>query len=691
MDAELARIGSKFFPDLMPKTKTVRSKKTGKLKERELTEDELADLYDAEYGESFDVRTLIDESRDPLTGAMRDLKIDDRDIPLATNFYDFCFNHSGPASNPPWSRQMWTMLKFFGEICPRCSNKKWLRIENIPKSMPARDLLSDLVLLEHGVCPKCKRTRRKLVRTNQVMDYREAVLVWGQRSGKSTTLVKGVCYHTHKFLKFPNFSTMVNTMQASTPLVFSFVSLTYGKAMSVMWTPFIREIESNEWYKNYFEMLDYTGKKAGKELYDFKKEYLRFTHKNMRLSCAPPNLTTLRGETRFGAAMDELGLFALPKGEDEEDEQGARANADEAHKSLDNSLLTVRTAAHEIFHEQRISHVPTGIMLGVSSPMSEKDKVMRLLKDSQGEVGSKYIFGSQLPTWEVNPAMNRDNPDIVMAYERNAAKAERDFGANPPRIASPFVSNQIITPQLFSGKPSSHTIKYNLTNKETQGILRHRWKLAYPSLMSLDAGEVNNSFTVTVLYIDPRSGNTVCSTVLELMPAKGRRINHNKMYNSILLPLAKDNNVKVVLADRWNSLDILQRLAQDAGCKTQQISVNRKDFDFVVSMMEDGSIVLPQPEMPMHTFIDYTPDNYRQYFVNKPVAHLAHQFTTIQDAGPGKCPEKGHGYTDDIVRSFVLGASRIHHPKILEILKKASKKSNGTGGKGMVYVSRMGI
>jgi len=329
-------------------------------------------------------------------------------------------------------------------------------------------------------------------------------------------------------------------------------------------------------------------------------------------------------------------------------------------------------------------------MFGVSSPMSERDKVMRLLKESQGEEGKKYIFGSQLATWEVNPDIERTTPMIAVAFERNPEKAMRDFGAVPPRVSNQFVHINIVKEGIFVGTRNSHLLDYDFSDNELCGHLRRVANVNDPSLLSIDAGEVNNSFTCTVFHFDFKTGKTHLTTVIEIIPQKGRRINHNKTYHQILLPLVDECNVKVAIADRWNSLDLLQRLTTERGIKTQQITPKRRDFDTALAMLEAKTIVGPVPEMPMDEFIAESPDNYRTFFLHKPVAHLAHQITTVQDI-PGKAPIKGAGYTDDIFRAFVLGASKIHHPKIQEILQQAAKSVNRAASPKPFAVGRSGM
>lgn len=517
--------------------------------------------------------------------------------------------------------------------------------------------------------------------------------ILNHNSGKSTTVTSGSAYHLHRFLKFPVFGTMTNLMQASTPLTMTFVSLTYGKAYAVLWEPFTNFITESPWFNQYFEMLDYHGNKYGKELYAYKKEFIKIFPKKLNLAPSHPDKSILRGETRFGAAIDELGLFPLPKGDEEEDEESQRANADEAHKSLTNSLTTVQSVA-DMLLQQGHFHVPNGYMFGVSSPFSERDKVMRLLKDSQGEEGKKFIFGSQLATWEINPGIHRDSPMIALAYEKNFEKADRDFGANPPRVDSPYIQSDVIKEGVFEGKRNSHLLTYTFTPKYIGGTIRQVTDVLLPTCLSLDAGEVDNSFAITGTSYDFKTGKTIVHTVLEVIPQQGLRINHDNLYTTVILPLAKALNVRAVVADRWNSLNILHRLENDLPWEIyiRQISPRRDDFDMFSKMLIDKTIVLPRPEIPVDKLLTAEVEDYRTFFLNKPVAHLAHQITTVREVSPVKPPEKGTGYTDDTYRATILGATKIHLPKIKEILEKAEKTSRTVRKRsGAVFVSRSGI
>ncbi|QRE00355.1 hypothetical protein [Burkholderia phage BCSR5] len=647
--------------------------------------------------DTFDMWAMMKDAEDPSTGTLRDITIDDRDFKPAKNYYDYAFNIIGKDANPPWSRQMWTGAMACGEVCPVCSDKKWLNINNIPKDFPAVDMPDRLVFLEYGKCPKCKREKWDLIKNHGLKNYMQLLNVWGQRSGKSSSAASYSSYIAHRYLKFPSMAGLSPMMQASTELTFTFVSLSLSKALGVLWTPFRQIILTSRWWQEYFSFLDDTGKRLGKELYRSSTMYMSFFFKNMRFYPSGPKASTLRGDTRIGFALDELGLFPVPKGdeEDAEDSTSERANADEAHKSLMNSLTTVQIAGDKLM-EQGYSFVPPCIGMSVSSPVSLRDKVMRLLRQSRTEDGAETILGVQQATWHINPGIDKDSRVIRDAYALDKEKAERDYGANPPAIASTFIKREVIENGTFVSKIDTHRLVTMLDQPgEIYGRVERIGSVPYPSVVAIDAGSKNNSFSLTAGYYDFDSGKTVVSTVLELMIIEGRSVNFNLVYQHMILPVLKHVNAVVLLADQWQSLDILHRAKEDMGlnplgkprCLTKQWTPRRKNFDTVKSMLSQKNILLPaiKPEI-MKNVLEFNIGNWRQELIGEPVGHLLLQMLTVKDPGHDKCPEKGDGFTDDIWRAFVLNTAIMHEEKVMDRLKEARPwKYDGSGQRSMPH------
>jgi hypothetical protein len=695
------------------KKEAIKRKKTGvKTKVKDVTPNE----YIVKGGgvddngiivDDFNIVQYMNDAEDPATGTLRDFNVDTRDLHHAKNFYDFTMNilaPDAPKYSIPWARQMWIGIMLFAEACPCCSDKRVFDVHNIPKNLEPDRMLKRMVLLEYGICPKCGRHKWELIKKHGLRNYRQLVNVLGQRSGKSSSAAQYYAYLTHQYLMFPNIAELAPSMfQASTQLTCTMVSLNFAKALGVMWVPYKKLIENSSWFGQYFQILDRGKERTGHEMYRNSSQYITFYHKNIKFYPSGPNSTTLRGDTRIGAGLDELGLFPLPKGNDEEDEQSERANADEAHKSLMNSLLTAQTINTKLLKDG-YSSAPSPLLLCVSSPISQRDKVMRLLKESKTEIGSQFILGVNLPTWEMNPGMDRDFPEIVMAYASNPEKAERDFGANPPSVHSRFIYPKTIEEGVFINGQNSHTLTHQFDKPgEIYGKLDKFRNFRYPALVTIDAGAVDNSFTLIGGHYDFDNAKTVITTVLECVPQEDRRVNFNMMYLHIILPILRDLNAVALLADQWQSLDLLNRAQDDMGlnplgkprCRARQYSPRRKDFNTTVAMLQNKNLILPSVTKQEQEFVlSGQVDNYKVDMLNKPVPHLMLQMVTVKDVGELRCPEKGDGFTDDIFRACVLFASKIHDARIMERLVEAKHWTYGEANQAImpapVYVSRGG-
>ncbi len=636
--------------------------------------------------DDFDIARYMMEAEDEETGTLHDLKIDTRDLKQAKNFYDYCFNLLGKKARPPWSRQLWIGSMLFGEVCPCCTKPEWLNIENVPRDYKSKDMPEHMTFLVRGKCPKCKRTKWDLIQNHGLKNYIQYAGVIGQRGSKSSSTALYSSYLTHMILKFPDLSSLTASMQASTELTGTFVSLTHAKASGVLWTPYKKIIEESEWFQNYFDIMDTYGEKYGRELYKNSTLYLTFHHRNLRIYPSGPKSSTLRGDTRYFAALDELGLFPLPKGDEEEDETSERANADEAHKSLFNSLGTVSVAAYNLMKEGYNS-VPPPILFNVSSPYSQRDKMMRLYRESKTADGQNTILGINLPTWELNPFYDRSTPIIASAYASNYEKAERDWGANPPAVHSRFMPVDAVSNGVFVNGVNTHNFVYQYDQPgEVYGKIEKLRTFSWPSVMAIDAGHTNNSFTIVGGHYNFDTGKTVVSTILECMPTEGRRVNFNLLYGNVILPLGFALNSVGLAADQWQGIDILYRIRADMKnnptgkprCLPKQYSPKRADFNNVRTMIQSGNVLFPTiKEEVKKRILDGQIQDYRTEMIGKPVEHLFLQAVTIRDTGETRCPEKGEGYTDDIFRAVALLVTTIHHPKVMERLQEARKFNYG--------------
>lgn len=652
---------------------------------------------DPEHGNDPDdfVWKAMQKAYDPLTNTVRDLKIDDSDLPRALNYWHFCTKVAGTAIKAPFSRQLWIATHLFGEYCPRCTHKNFRDINKVPVDMDSKDLVKHITLLENGVCPKCTATKAQMIISKELMDYNQLVMVAGQRAGKSALTSTMGGYHTHLMLKAPRLSSICRGIQDFTPLTGTFVALTLGKAVKLLWNPFDQIIEASSWFQDYYKLLDHYGRQYGKEFYRSSTLYRRFFHRNLDMYPMGPMKRTLRGDTRFLSATDELGWFPYKDtssnnfdedGEqledDDQDDERERANGDEVHQSLDNSLATVRAEVWDLY-KRNISTIPTGLNMNISSPQSWRDKICRLLKDSEDP--ATLSLGLRLPTWEINPIFTRDHPIITAAYAKNARRAERDYGANPPKLSATMFNKEMV--QKSFSRVQHYGIVYDEDNPEyTVGrlkelVLKNKWPAA---TMGLDAGLNNNSFAIAVGNREESSVNA--STLMELIPTRNKPIHYPTLYRTVLLPLVKACNVVYVGADRWNSIQLLQQITEDTKGRTKfiQLKLNMHHFEYFKELTNSGNLFLPQMEWSFDGVESVV--NYKRELKGLPIEHLYLQFLTVKEHLQNVV--KGEGNTDDVWRALVMMSTMQFVPKIREyVLECKDLERTDTSLRSVVMVS----
>ena len=635
----------------------------------------------------------MNKAYDPDTNTVRDLRIDDTSLKMAKNFFDFCFKIIG-TGQPPFARQMWMCYMLLAEYCPNCTKPFWYEdIMNIPVDMDPWDFRKKVAFLEFGVCPYCEATKHELIKSGKLDDKTELIMIAGQRSGKSTISVMLLAYVTHMLLKSPKLSAIYNGIQEFAPLTATVVATTANQAAKTLWSPFRRLVAGSSWYKELFQILDSYRTQSGKELYQFKQVnglYLRFFHKNLDLYSSGPAKRTLRGDTRFAALTDELGLF-LFNADLSEDDQGEddreRANADEVHQSLSNSLTTVQAAVIAA-RLKGINHLPQGINFNISSPFSWMDKICRLYLENRDNPSACCV---KQPTWEVSPMYTQDHPTIVAAYRRNAKKAERDYGANPPKIGSDFYQRESVQ-KCFQLNPWYGVVyEADATNTIAKAVRKNKIAKHPPAVLALDAGSTDNAFSLALAYRDGGNVNVPC--LIEVVPQPGRVIHFPYLYTHIILPICKACNVKVLLADRWNSLQILQQAKDDVkDLKPIQYSVKMGDFTNVVGLVDSGCLFFPRMDLdPARTELV---TDYKRELRDHPADHLYLQCLTVQEIGgtvtKGASPA-GIRYTDDLHRAMVLAVTGVINERVATYLSKFKMVERDAEEPGIIVIGRSEI
>lgn len=632
--------------------------------------------------EEVNISKLVREVVEDSSLVPRDVKFDDSSLPKAKNIYEWLTQDrfSGSVMRP-FTEQMITGIILFSEFCPRCSDTDWL-FHNHKVDDSYATLLSKVSILENGVCPHCGGRRSQFFTEGDLNFYRELALRCGQRSGKSA-MTGGMFfpYQTHKLLKMQNPNSVYGLPQ-NNMLHMTFCALTYAQAKETLWEFYYGVLVGSQWFQKYHALLRHYEERYGVQLLKFNDTFVQYRHRSVLAYPAGPDKRVLRGKTRAGAGIDEIGWF-----DNDANSKKVKTSAKEVYIALERSLLTVRASADKLL-KTGYDDATHGMFMNVSSPSSQRDKICELTRNA---VDSRFIYGCVRPTWEMNPTITR--ADLEEEFRKNHGDAMRDYGAEPPLANNPFIDSQDQVLAACKDQKRNRVRYAHDVHVTGKGENKKYYRYAYidksaqgtkPSILSMDAGFSNNSFACTVCV--PDGGGVKVSAIVEVMPKPGMPLNYTMIYDEVMTELIKKWNVQVLLADRWNSLKILSDAETDFGIICKQYSLKYKDLWLVKTLLEQKNFVFPRPNAKIKNLDDilrYDLDNYPNCFEDKPAEHLILQLLTVQDTGTQII--KGDGLTDDIWRAAALGAWGVMSDEFAEQLngpEAVQSKFNGALGVG---------
>lgn len=616
---------------------------------------------------------IINEERH--SPVARDLKVDDRDMPLAKNFFEWATSKQFlNLDMTPFAKQLEIGVNLFSEYCPDCSNVEY--VKNVPTRHKPRRFLENVQLLEWGVCPKCKGTKSGFYADGKLDVPCELAGLGGQRGTKSTTTAMILSYHTHGYIKLQN-PTKVFKLLGSTLLHTQLTALTWQGAKDLLWDPTYNMILDSPWYQQYHLMLDDYGQKYGEELYKLKDTFYLNRARKLFIYPIGPDRKKMRGRTSYGGAIDEIGLM-----DSEDGSNKVKMNADEVYTSIKNSLRTVRSAYYRLLKRGNNSVLPP-ILCCISSPLSKRDMIVRLREKA---LHNTKMHSFHYATWEMNPDITK--ADLLEEFDDDTARVMRDFGAVPPNSSLPYIEDvEMVRPVVNKNLANRYSLfpTVRRSGDVSTGHTYRTGKLVSVvphdfnnRALALDAGYNSNSFALASGYYDTKLHRPVIDILLELTPTQQYPINFSFIYTDVISQIIKDANVKLLVSDRWQNNKILHDAEEEHKVLIETYSVHYDDFITFKEEMLVGSFSIPMPELSPEKVERVGDKEYPEGFHNKPLSHFIYQLISVQDQG--KDVTKGDEVTDDLLRAAVLLYSYLIDPEYRELCSGTSDNVNRRAG-----------
>jgi hypothetical protein len=291
-------------------------------------------------------------------------------------------------------------------------------------------------------------------------------------------------------------------------------------------------------------------------------------------------------------------------------------------------------------------------MINISSPAAEDDPIMPLLESAKIQ---KQVYGFHFATWEMNPTIKKE--DLNDELLNNPAKFYRDFGAIPPSASDAFIGQPESIDLIIGERPNAVKFDFDRTVKNI-GTSQYHYvslkilsmqphKVDYPRVLTLDAGESDNSYGIAITYYDFEQGKSIAEVLLEIEPmvtSDGQviAVSFEKAV-ATLKKFIEPFNVVYCVADRWNSTSTLEQMREEKIDSWKQ-TPKMPDFKLFRARIFNGEAELPKKDAEDHV---KHPD------VHTPVSRCAMQAKTVKDGG--RTILKPAWGSDDVFRAWLLG------------------------------------
>ena len=454
-----------------------------------------------------------------------------------------------------------------------------------------------------------------------------------------------------------------------------------------LYTPMRSMFTLTPWFKTFTDWCKEKEKLLGIELVRVKETFTIFRFGGIAVRVLAPDGRTIRGYTTFATAIDEFGFFDATKGE------AIKINGSEIYNALLASLVTVMGAANKLRGDgdndvvYPVAHV-------VSSPFSINDPIVTLHKRQKDD---PFALTYKIPTWKFNPTLTYELCKKIADTE-DASQFMRNFGCVVNAASGSFFEKTEMLLNLCDRHPNAVRLDPELYTSPkgtvyTTARIHSKWKAGDDMVcgLALDAGMVKNSYAFCVFHIEQLDADEVdvnedeedfdaidddtspgreavkddgdlddddmemdnfilvIDAIGEIQPSLEHPIHFTQNVKNVLWPLIEDFNIRLIVSDRWQTLQTQQDLEDEFDVSHQIITPKIGDFHTFKQSVFAECIVLPRCEVDDDEIESLaSPEDFKKY----PVAHAIRQSITVVEKL--KTVEKGNVFSDDLFRVMVL-------------------------------------
>lgn len=379
--------------------------------------------------------------------------------------------------------------------------------------------------------------------------YRELVIVAGMKGGKTTLVSLIACYEAYLLLCLRDKKDPWEKwgFPKGTEVYIVNVATSADQAEDTIYAQTSARIENSPFF--------------GKIGYKSSGKTISFEGTGIKIRCGHSNSASIVGKVCIMVGLDELARMKDNKG---------KSSSDEVYRALIRSI--------EPFGQD-------GKIVSISSPMWEKDKIMRLYRQS---AKIPNMLGFKLATWEMNPRISREQ--LEYEFQKDPDGSLRDYAANPSRPKQGYYRMPSRIEEAFErGKPATEKPAIS-----SEGILRADFKPIPDTDYYLhgDPAVRNDAFG---LALGHRPGEKACLDLVYAFEAGENEIDVEEIKNVILELIRRGFGIKKATFDTWAVPSVKQAL-EAKSVDVENLYVLKEQHDILKNAIYDRNLEGVFPE-----------------------------------------------------------------------------------------------
>lgn len=343
--------------------------------------------------------------------------------------------------------------------------------------------------------------------------YTELLLACGRKSGKTLLVAIIALYEVYKLLLTPDLHKKYGLIPNSR-IYIMVVATSREQALGVTYN-YIRALAEGSWY-----LSDY--------IVNLTSEEIEFA-KNIVIRCQACSSRSGRGFATWMNIYDEIAHM-----------QTSHSNmaGDQVYNALQPNLKVFRGDGKTICISS-----PAG-MEGIFWELFKTGEAIDVLQPQPEHGKQKWRAVWQLPTWQMNPTLPRNHPELVKEFEADPDNFEMEYGA---------IFANVVNPALH--------IKQIMDCAIGQMIDPDVPERKIPRVVILDPATIGNSYGVVMGHLTSKD-KVIVDLVRPFKGTKKRPVNINEVENFVRM-LCRNFKIVHIGIDQHQSYSTVQKFQRE--------------------------------------------------------------------------------------------------------------------------------